>query len=196
MGRLVRCSTCVISIAHLCQEGWPEQMDVASVRSHTKKREEYMIPSLRGLPTICTEVNPWWICFFLANGNFQSLGKAWKHPLSLWQVDLLANLLFSFQLQLNLTFRAAYSVFFLTNSSDSSISWQTGVTLSNFALVCRAWATACFEFADQCYYLAYSLYLLFLSKVSISERNQNCGKSSGDSKLKQNAFNKGEHLQL
>ena len=148
MGRLVRCSICVISIAHLCQEASPEQMDVANVRSHTKKREEHMIPSLPGLPTICTEVNPWQICFLLANGNLQSLGKAWKHPLSLWQVDLLANLLFSFQLQLNLTFHATYSVFFLTNSSDSSISWQTGVTLSNFVLVCRAWAMACFEFAD------------------------------------------------
>ena len=39
-------------------EGKHLQMDVANVRSHTKKREEHMIPSRPGLPTICTEVNP------------------------------------------------------------------------------------------------------------------------------------------
>lgn len=122
-----------VSIAHLCQEGWPEQMDVANVRSHTKKREEHMI-SLYQVSHNLHWGEPMMDLLPLANGNLQSLGKAWKHPCHYDRLICLLICFFSFQLQLNLTFRAAYSVFFLTNSSDSSISWQTGVTLSNCGL--------------------------------------------------------------
>lgn len=92
---------------------------------------------LPGLPTVCTEVNLWQTSFLLANVNFQSLGKAWKHPSSPAQVDVLIDLIFSlFPLQLDLTFHVARFLICLTTAPiplSAGRQWSLRLTLLWFA---------------------------------------------------------------
>lgn len=120
-------------------DGWSQ-----CKKSHKEERKEHINPPARPPHSLhqgepMTGLLPSCLCEFPV--SWQSL----ETSLVTGQVDLLIDLLFPFQLQLHLTFRVAHSLVCLANSSDSSISWQTGVILSNSVLVCRAWEMVCFE---------------------------------------------------